>query len=189
MPGTTLRLLTKDEFDLYRDIRLHCLKKFPDHFSTTYEEEAGSSKLKFSHIFSENESNDFIFGAYVNNNLIGICGFKQETKMKTRHLGEITQMYVKPEYNGKKIGLKLLTSTLEHAFLNPFIELVRLTVIVSNERAISLYKKVGFVQYGLLEKRYKNDNIYWTEIFMILSRFKYRESSCFLNSRLLIKSK
>ena len=168
-----IRTLTKSEFALYKNIRLDSLRNHQDNFGAIYEDEAGSNVLKFSHIFADTVTNDFIYGAFVEDEIIGICGFMQETKTKTRHLGEITQMYVKPSYSGKGIGMKLIAAALNKAFSNTTIEQIKLTVIASNEKAIALYKKAGFVRYGIFEGYYKSGDTYWTETFMRITRAEY----------------
>jgi len=63
---------------------------------------------------------------------------------------ELTKMAVKPEYRGKKIGQKLMKSTLDFAREKNWEELI----IYSNrklENAIHLYKKYGFVEIPIEE--------------------------------------
>ena len=170
---TVIKLLNRNEFALYKKIRLECMKTYPDNFSTTYEEEANYKTLKLSHIFSDEKTNDFIFGAFIENELVGICGFVHETKIKTKHRGEITQMFVKPNFSKQQIGTKLLQAAIDKAFSNNTIEQINLTVIASNEKAVSLYKKVGFIRYGICENFYKDENNYWAETFMFLTRDNY----------------
>jgi ribosomal protein S18 acetylase RimI-like enzyme len=168
-----IQLLTKNDFDLYRNIRLDSLINYPDNSNSTYDEEVNSKELKLAHVFSDTITNDFIYGAFVDSELIGICGFMQETKTKTRHLGELTQMYVKSAYGGRGIGMMLVKATLEKAFSDNTIEQIKLTVIAQNKNAVSLYKRAGFVEYGIFENYYKTDDKYQTETFMLLPRSEY----------------
>jgi RimJ/RimL family protein N-acetyltransferase len=164
------RKLGLQELEQYHYIRLDCLKNFPQNFGTLHEEELESSSFKFDKIITENHSSDFLMGAYKNKNLIGICGFIQEKRNKTKHIGEVSGMYVKPEYNGQHIGSELLKETIKISFENPEIEQIVLAVVDKNQVAKNLYKKNGFVEYGRLNNYFKHDGEYETQVFMTLSR-------------------
>ena len=166
------RLLQLEDIESYRKVRLACLKNHPDHFGTTYEEELNTSPLKFETVLSTKNSNDFLFGAFDDKTLIGICGFVQQTRIKTSQLGEIVQMYVDPSYAGKRIGSQLLKLAVDKAFLNKAIDQVLLSVVYSNEKAVSTYKKLGFVEYGKLENYFKQGSQSWSQLFMTLCRNK-----------------
>jgi ribosomal protein S18 acetylase RimI-like enzyme len=43
-------------------------------------------------------------------------------------------------------------------------------VVNTNEKAINLYKKHGFVQYGILENYFNRGNDSWAQLFMVLTR-------------------
>ena len=79
-------------------------------------------------------------------------------------------MYVSPEYSGIGIATKLLNLTLERIFTNNIVEQIILGVVESNKKAIKLYEKTGFIQYGILENYYKLDTNYEAMLFMVLKR-------------------
>lgn len=168
------RLLLQTEYELYRTIRLECLREVPDNFGPSYEEEVHATTLKFSHIFREHTTDDFIYGAFIDGQLVGICGFVREQMIKTRHRGHITQMYVKGEFAGKGIGSALLQAVLDRAFTALAIEQITLTVVATNEPAIALYRNKGFTQYGILEQCIRNESGDVADIFMVLKRDDYQ---------------
>ncbi len=53
------------------------------------------------------------------------------------------------EWRGRGVGTALLKSLLEWATAHPLIEKVWLEVFATNERAIRLYRKLGFVEEGV----------------------------------------
>ncbi len=169
------RVLNKDEFDKYRDIWLECLKTFPDNFGPSYEEESENTTLKFSHVFNDSGTNDFVFGAFSKDELVGICGFITERMKKTKHRGHITQMFVRNKFSGQGIGGKLLEESVKKAFSNSMIEQITLTVVSTNDRAIATYKKHGFKQYGVLENCIKNETGYIADLFFVLSRTDHQK--------------
>lgn len=166
----SFRQLGKDDALLYRKIRLECLKNFPDNFGSTFEEESRIERLKFEIFLSEENTDNFMFGAFDGENLIGICGFSRELRNKTRHRGEIVQMYVNPAFAGQNIGFDLLQRTIEKALAIPEIEQIILSVVAENKGANKLYEKLGFVEYGFIAHYFKQGEKYWNQRFMVLER-------------------
>lgn len=170
------RKLTENDIGIYHQIRLECLQKNPDFFGTRYEDELKAKTLKFDAALKEENSDNFLLGAFQANHLLGICGFTREDRPKTLHRGNISHMYVKEELAGKGIGTKLLVSTLDKAFVDKTLEQISLGVVNTNEKAIGIYRRIGFVQFGFLENYFKKDDKYWGLIFMSLNREKYISS-------------
>ena len=164
------RKLILDELEQYHNIRLDCLKNFPENFGTLYEEELESSSFKFDKIIADKLTSNFLLGAFKNKKLIGICGFIQEKRNKTKHIGEISGMYVRPDYIGLHVGSGLLKETIKISFENPEIEQIVLAVVDKNQIAQNLYKKNGFVEYGRLNNYFKQNEEYETQVFMTLIR-------------------
>lgn len=169
------RLLKEEDKLLYREIRLESLLKFPENFGTTYDEEFKKKVPPFEEDLKYSDSSDFIFGAFDNSKLIGICRFTQEKKLKRLHEGLISQVYIIPSFEGQGIASTLLKLSIGKAFHSSEIEQILLGVVDSNPAAISIYKKVGFRQYGIIKNYFKQGDEYWTQIFMILTKEEYRE--------------
>lgn len=162
------RKVNPNEIELYHIIRLECLKNHPENFGTLYEEELCSSSFKFDKIIAQIDSTDFLMGAFIDKTLIGTCGFIQEKRIKTKHAGELSQMYISTEYRGYKIAAGLLQATIKTAFQNPFLEQIILAVSDRNEAAKNLYNKNNFKEYGRLNNYFKYSNEYETQVFMVL---------------------
>ncbi len=164
------RTLVHTDYDDYQKIRLQCLAQFPDNFGSTFSEEAASKKLKLHDAIINPDVSNFAYGAYNDKNLIGICGFVAENRLKTRHRGEIVQMYVDPNFGDQGIGKKLLKLSLAKAFENPTIEQIILSAVAFNKGAVKLYESVGFKRYGYIENYFKCGNNYSPQIFMYQNR-------------------
>ncbi len=165
------RKLEIHELEKYHEIRLECLKNFPENFGTLYEEEIQHQNFKFDKIIPQNLPNDFLMGAFLNNDfLVGICGITQEKRTKTQHICEITQMYVRHTHKGLGIGKSLLKTTTELVFQNPQIEQIILAVMENNQTAKKLYENLGFEEYGKLKNYFKHNNEYQTQVFMVLQK-------------------
>jgi RimJ/RimL family protein N-acetyltransferase len=169
----TFRTLQIEDYQIYASLRLACLKNFPDNFGTTYEEEADTSSARFQK-FKTSSANTFLFGAFDGQNLVGIVGFERAGRRKTRHRGEIVQMYVSPDYTGHKIGTSLLRKVIEIAFEIEGIEQLELSVVSNNASAIKLYEKCGFKSYGVHPYYFKDGSRYWHQQFMQLLKSEYQ---------------
>lgn len=167
------RLLNADDLDRYREIRLDCLKNNPDSFGSTYEEVLRAPASKMSRFMLQPDLGGFLAGAFQDKRLIGICAFTQGDRIKTRHRGDLTQMYVAPSYQGRGSGTGLLRFVLQIAFSNPVIEQVELGVVDSNAGALALYRRNGFVRYGRLKNCFKQAGDYRALVLMVLTRPAY----------------
>jgi RimJ/RimL family protein N-acetyltransferase len=166
----TYTKLSPLESGLYRAIRLECLRDFPQNFGSTYEEQVALPKLAWEEFIEQHSPDKFTIGAFDGDTIIGICSVNLETRKKTRHVGEIIQMYVKPEYSGRKIGLQLIETTIAEAFGVPHVEQLVLSVVTTNIPANRVYEKAGFVEYGKLKHHFKTGNEYADQRMMVLYR-------------------
>ena len=170
------RLLTIHDAERYHRIRLECLQNHPGHFGSTYEEELDLEAARFIKELTEVNNHSFWFGAFDADKLIGIAGFIQQKRMKTRHRGDLVQVYVDPSFTHKGIGKQLVALTIDKAFENADIEQILLSVVESNNKAIALYKKLGFVERGFIENYFKKDGAYSSQVFMVLPKHDLKSS-------------
>ena len=72
-------------------------------------------------------------------------------------------------YQGRGFGRKLMAHLISWARANPKIEKFELQVRSSNERAVSLYKSLGFIEEGRKTRRLKyGPGSYMDDIYMAL---------------------
>ncbi len=143
------RVLAPNESELYRNIRLESLKEFPESFSTSYEEALKMEKLILQFDIEKQTLNRFVYGAFNDKTLIGICAFINDEK----NSGSIYQMYIQKEYHGLHIGLQLIKSLMEEVKDRFGNMAICLEVSTDNLPAIHLYKKVGFKTETGLDKK------------------------------------
>ncbi|MED2972857.1 GNAT family N-acetyltransferase [Fictibacillus sp. B-59209] len=87
-------------------------------------------------------------------------------RKRLSHTGALGMMISKG-YREMGVGTMLLKALLDWAEKNPLIEKVSLGVFSTNHRAISLYKKMGFLEEGRKIKEFKmNENDYVDDILM-----------------------
>lgn len=85
--------------------------------------------------------------AFVDGKVVGTAGIEAVgTKYKVRHRAEFGISVLK-EYWGLGIGRALMEACIKCAKEAGYVQL-ELTVVAENTRAIALYQKAGFVEYG-----------------------------------------
>ncbi|MCH7321616.1 GNAT family N-acetyltransferase [Solibacillus sp. MA9] len=98
--------------------------------------------------------------------IVGMIVFRSKSTKRLSHTGSFTAM-VKKEYCNQGIGKLLIKELLNWAEHNTLIEKVSLGVLSTNQRAIELYKSMGFVEEGRKIKEVKfSDDFYVDDILM-----------------------
>src|SRR5512138_518601 len=84
-----IRLLTCADALAYRDIRLEGLRRHPEAFASTFEDERDSPMDRFKELITQSQ----IFGAVVDQKLVGVVGLRAYAEVKLRHKAMIWGMY------------------------------------------------------------------------------------------------
>lgn len=171
------RPLTGKESIAYREIRLEALRLFPDSFGSDYDEQSALPVLFLEGCLNDPACPHTVYGTFANAlspdtppRLIAICAITRNTAKKSRHLAELIQLFVLPEFQGKGIARSLVGAALYSTFDGPEIELVELSVNIANKGAIHLYHQLGFKETGILPAQFKGANGYVDLQFMMVSR-------------------
>lgn len=172
MPMTFRKLLPQESL-LYRALRLACLEKEPVHFGSTFEEESKIVKLKYESFIEWKPEDHFMFGAFDDRALVGIAGFDRLDRQRTRHRGNVEQVYVDGDHRGQNIALRLMKGLIDEAFKLEDVEQLQLGVAAGNQAAINLYLKLGFRAYGIQQNYFKVGDRYMDQQFMQLFKSDY----------------
>lgn len=92
-------------------------------------------------------ANDHVLVAEVDGAVVGLAGLHISQGLRTRHLATVG-INVDAPWQGKGIGRKLLEQLLDIADNWLMLIRVELTVFAENEKAIALYKSLGFELEG-----------------------------------------
>lgn len=167
------RKLRPKESNSYRELRLECLKFYPENFGSNYHDENGKEKLFFQRHIENFSADNFVMGGFDAEKLIAICGFQRYDTEKTNHRGRIIQVYVSQEYQRKNIGSDILKATLSEAFKRNGVKQIELGVVTTNRGAEEIYKKIGFKEYGVHKNYLKIGAKYFDHKMMILHASQY----------------
>jgi RimJ/RimL family protein N-acetyltransferase len=157
-----IRLLTTEDFALWKAIRLEAVRGHPEAFGSTYEESllAGDSE------WAQSLKNNFIFAYLDKEHPVGVAGYFFKDATKLRHRGRIFTAYVHKDYRGKGIMDWLLGAIGYHARDNG-IEQLHLDVGTYNENALRCYERNGFAVYGTEPRALKLGGEYIDEYLMV----------------------
>ena len=101
--------------------------------------------------------------------IVGGLGFENRSRKRLQHYGTL-HMGVHPQFRDKGVGTALVQSLIDWAKQNPIVEKLCLIVFATNEPAIRLYKKMGFVEEGLRLRHVKIADGKYVDV-ILMARF------------------
>lgn len=152
-----IRKLTKEDAAAFRELRIEMCANHPEAFGQTPEEVVATTEEKYLEWMARREvfPQSFVLAAFEGNTLIGTVGFKREDSAKERHRGWIWSVYVRPEGRGRGISKQLMQQVIDEARKMEDLEMLTLTVAVTQTAARTLYSSLGFFTNGLNLHGYK----------------------------------
>lgn len=157
-----VRRLTGKDAAAFQELRLKGLRDHPDAFGSSFEEEVDRSLETVAEALDAR----FVAGCEQDGALVGIGGIRRGDSAKTRHRAVVWGLYVDQDARGLGAGALLLSTLIDHA--RGRVEDVSLTVAAHNEAALRLYRRFGFVEYGLDPRALKLGTDYVDERLMRL---------------------
>jgi ribosomal protein S18 acetylase RimI-like enzyme len=163
-----IKRLHASDAEQYWNLRLEALKQNPEAFATSYEE-AIQRKNPIERVAGNLEQEEnYTFGAFDQEELVGMVTVLQEQNEKMQHRANIFAMYVTPKMRGEGVGKALLNEVVNQARTIEGIEKLNLSVVASNEKAKRLYSGMGFKVFGFEEKAMKVNDAFYDEEHMVL---------------------
>lgn len=123
----------------------------------SYPEENSYDAVKEGQFLKEKteSENEIELVAVVDGTVVGTAGIEAAgTKYKVRHRAEFG-ISVAKDFWGLGIGQALLTACIECARAAGYVQL-ELNVVAENKKALSMYQKAGFVEYGRNPKGFRS---------------------------------
>lgn len=166
--GNTILIRSATPADAQGILRLAHEEIIEDSFSiTTTEEFHFTIEQEVDWIQSHiNSTGSVMIVAEVDEQVIGMLNFQNSYRKRLAHQGEFG-IGVGRAWRDQGVGRALLEELLAWATANPHIEKLCLQVFSNNERAIYLYRSLGFQEEGRLAKQIKmGKNTYIDMILM-----------------------
>lgn len=157
-----IRLLKKEEWSIYRTLRLEALRNHPEAYGSSFEEESNLSDDQFAASFNTCD----MYGCFVDRELVGVAGFFVLSSSKMCHRGVLFAMYIKPDYRKMGIADALVKEVIAHG--KKRVRQLHLTVVTTNQGALKLYEKNGFRVYGTEPCALKVHDHFYDEHMMVL---------------------
>jgi quercetin dioxygenase-like cupin family protein/RimJ/RimL family protein N-acetyltransferase len=157
-----IRLLTQEDWQAFKSLRLEALTQHPEAFGSSFEEESKLTDVALQQRFS----NCDLFGAFIQDELIGCAGFFIYSSEKMAHRGCLFSMYTKNTHRNRGVAGTLIKAIIAHAKTR--VVQLHTTVVTTNLTALRLYQNHGFHIYGTEPSALKvGENIY-DEHLMVL---------------------
>lgn len=164
----SIRTATVDDAQMLIDyLRRVCgetkyLLKEPEEINITLEQEVAFIKK-----YNEAEKNLFIMG-FVDGEYAGNCSFAQFGPIRCKHRVSLGIALVQ-EFTGMGLGRFMMETMIEEAKLAG-IEQMELEVVAGNERALHLYKEMGFEIHGTLPNNMKYQDGTYADCYWMMRK-------------------
>jgi len=161
-----IRRLAPEDAAAFRELRLFALRESPSAFGSSYEEECDMSVDTVATSLAPGSGRN-MFGAFYEDQLVGVVGVARATRLKERHKASIRSMYVAPAHRIHGTGRQLLREAVAFAESQPGIRQITLSVTGGNAAAIALYQSFGFKPFGVEPGSLLVDGELFDEIQMV----------------------
>lgn len=153
----TIRKLTAHDVGSFRQIRIEMCSSHPEAFGQTPEEVSAMPDEKILEwiLPSEVYPEKFVLAEFEGDRLMGTVAFRREDSIKELHRGWIWSVYVRPEARGKGVSKRLMQRLIAECRGMNGLELLALTVSLTQTSARTLYTSLGFFTTGLVMHGYK----------------------------------
>jgi len=133
----------------YLTLRKESEIEYPQYVGPSAERELLAGKENISSILEAYpEEGTIVFGAFNNEELVGVIAISRRLSPKFKHRAFIWGMYIYKSHRKSNVGALLLEFVKGWAADNQEVNVLWLQVTESNKPAISFYKKHGFITYG-----------------------------------------
>ncbi|WP_158541640.1 GNAT family N-acetyltransferase [Pelagibacterium lacus] len=157
-----VRQIGPGEAIAYREIRLTALDGDPAAFSS----DAATERARDLDWYRQSARETAIFVAFRGEMPIGMAGLFVSDQPKTRHIGTVFGVYVRPEARQAGVAALLMEAVIAHAAGS--VAQLHLGVAADNIPALALYHRLGFQTYGTEPRALRIEDRYIDEHLMVL---------------------
>jgi RimJ/RimL family protein N-acetyltransferase len=149
-----IRLLNPDDWQEYRQLRLHAIKTEPHFYSVDPREENQRNEEGWKNILADTQR--AIFGLYDGNNLTGMTSVfirKEDQETGTAWFGGT---FIMPEYRGRGLAHMLYKARLDWAVNHPSLKQLKLSHRKNNVVSRNAHRKYGFQLTGVMQRQWSD---------------------------------
>jgi ribosomal protein S18 acetylase RimI-like enzyme len=149
----------------FRRVRLDALRRHPEAFAASYEDECVLDAAQFAERLAAPGLTRF--GAFAGQEMVGLVGLHVASGTKVRHKAYLFSMYVAAGHRGTGIADRLVQAVIDAAREAGALVL-QLTVTAGNAPAQLLYTRMGFQVYGIERRALRVGDRFYDEELMAL---------------------
>jgi RimJ/RimL family protein N-acetyltransferase len=157
-----IRLLTHNDVEAFRAIRLEALREEPAAFASTAADWERLSLDEWRNRLAESS----VFVAFQKDEPVGIIGLAPQRPSKMAHRATIIMVYVRNGVRGAGIAASLLRAIIDHALARGIRQL-ELMVSAENRKAQAFYRHAGFAEIGRVPGALMHEGKEIDEIMMV----------------------
>jgi len=168
---TSIRLLTSQDAEGFKNLRLGSLEWDPDSWLSSMEEEKDLPTYSFANKLSHATSAPIFgyWGLFENDKLLAYAQIAPSSWNKKKHIVHLYDVCVDKNSRRKSVGTTLIKFIINEAKKHKNIEVVNLYVTSNNKSAINFYEKLGFQKTATLPNSVKEkDGRYQDELLYSL---------------------
>lgn len=161
-----IRPLCAHDAAAFRQIRLQAISDSPSAVWPTYDEEASRTATEIEARI-QMTSSQVVFGAFIDEALIGIAGLRREPLGQVSHKAVLWGVFISPDWRREGLARKLFTRVQSFA-RNKGVLQIHLCVNAENVRAGNLYRSLGFESFGVEPRAMRVGERFFDEEHMVL---------------------
>lgn len=170
--SVNIRLLGADDAASFSALRREVTRENPVPMGLTFEEELTRTLDGFRTQLSSPLPNA-MFGSFVEDELAATAAVSRAGPFPSSHHKMVMWgVFTSPRHRRRGLSRQVVETAVQHAFDNG-VHRVNLQVYVPNEPAITLYKAIGFVEYGTEFEAVCIDGQYHDGVHMTLVKNKH----------------
>lgn len=148
-PSIEIRALQPLDWKIFKDLRIQSVSQEPTAFLATEAEIKNLNDSYWIQASQEFEKSLFVFIAFDTKieKAVGQIGVSPLQNQKNQHVAKLFYTYVQHEYRGHGIAQQLLAEAVETA-QKLHIKILLLELFETQQQALTLYRKSGFVISG-----------------------------------------